>query len=174
MHQEVAQYFDAQASGEIIDARMSFHEDADKGHGRVEKRRCAITPAVEWFPNRGDWPGLRSFCMVESERTIKGKTSTEKRYYISSLDGTDAKLALKASREHWGVENNLHWCLDVTFGDDAANVRLKHLAQNFSVAKRLAMNAVRKMPAYNGNLAQTGRRAAFNSEIRAQLIVSIT
>ena len=174
LHREMKEYFDAYRAGGLKDELMLFCEESDKGHGRVETRRCWITPNVDWFENVSDWSCLTSFCMVESERTLKGKTSVETRLYISTLAGDDPKKALAASRAHWGVENQLHWCLDVTFGEDRANVRLRNLAENFSVIRRLAMNAVRKMPTFNGNLAQTGRRAAFNPTIRDALINSIT
>lgn len=174
LHRELKEYFDAYRAGGLADERMHSHEEADKGHGRTEVRRCLTTSNVEWFENADDWACLASFCMVEAERTIGDKTSVECRYYISSLPGDDAKKALDASRAHWGVENRLHWCLDVTFGEDKANVRLRNLAENFSVIRRLAMNAVRKMPSFNGNLAQTGRRAAFNPAIRETLLNSIT
>ncbi len=117
--------------------------------------------------------GLGRF-QVEAERVVGEKISLETRFYISTLAGDDPHKALAASRAHWGIENRLHWCLDVTFGEDRANVRLRNLAENFSVIRRLAMNAVRKMPTFNGNLAQTGRCAAFNPAIRDTLAISIT
>jgi predicted transposase YbfD/YdcC len=174
LHRELKEYFDAYRAGSLEDEFMVSCEEADKGHGRIEVRRCLTTPNVEWFENAEDWSCLASFGMVESERTINGKTCVESRYYISSLPGHDAQKVLDASRAHWGVENRLHWCLDVTFGEDNANVRLRNLAENFSVIRRLAMNTIRKMPSFNGNLAQTGRRAAFSQSIRDTLIKSIT
>ena len=174
LRREIEEYFSALRSGSIVDTSMQFAEESDKGHGRIETRRCWTTPNVDWFESRSDWVGLASFVCVEAERIRKGKTSREFRYYISSLDDNNAKRMLDASRAHWQIENRLHWCLDVTFGEDHANVRLRNLAENFSVARRLAMNTVRKMPSFNGNLAQTGRRAAFNLAIRTELVNSIT
>jgi len=174
LHRELKEYFDAFRAGDLTDELMRSCEQADKGHGRVETRRCWITPNIDWFENASDWSCLTSFCMVEAERTVGEKTSLETRFYISTLAGDDPHKALVASRAHWGVENRLHWCLDVTFGEDRANIRLRNLAENFSVIRRLAMNAVRKMPTFNGNLAQTGRRAAFNTGIRDTLVKSIT
>jgi predicted transposase YbfD/YdcC len=112
--------------------------------------------------------------LLEAERTVGGKTSIVSRYYISTLAGDDAGQVLAASRAHWGVESRLHWCLDVTFGEDRANVRFRKLAENFSVIRRLAMNAVRRMPTFNGNLAQTGGCAAFDLSVRDALAKSIT
>lgn len=173
LHREIKEYFDSFRAGSLSDDAMQFVEESDKGHGRLETRRCWTTPVIEWFEDAAAWSCLGSFSMVESERTIREKTSSDTRYYISSLPGNDAAKVLHASRAHWGVENRLHWCLDVTFGEDKANVRLRTLAENFSVIRRLAMNAVRKMPSFNGNLAQTGRRAAFSQTVRDDLMVSI-
>jgi predicted transposase YbfD/YdcC len=174
LHREMKEYFDAFRAGALDDQAMLFYEESDKGHGRVETRRCWTTPLVQWFECRSEWSGLASFAIVESERTLRRKTSVETRYYISSLIGDDAKKVLRASRAHWGIENRLHWCLDVTFGEDRANVSLRNLAENFSITRRLAMNTIRKMPTFNGNLSQTGRRAAFNLAIRDELAISIT
>lgn len=169
-HEDVKEYFRAFRSGELTDERMSVCEHADKGHGRLELRRCFTTPNVSWFEDRAQWAGLRSFACIESERTIAGKTSVETRYFISSLPGDSAQRVLDGNRAHWGVENRLHWCLDVTFGEDKANVRLRRLAQNFSVTRRIALNALRRIPRFKGNLAQAGRRAAFNLQARDALM----
>lgn len=174
LHREVREYFEAHADGTLHDERMCVCEEVDKGHGRIETRRCSVTKEVDWFEDKAKWKGLLSLCRIESIRTVGDKTSVETRYYISSLGGDDAAQMLAAIRAHWGVENRLHWCLDVTFGEDKANVRLRNLAENFSVIRRLAMNALRRLPSFNGNLAQTGRRAAFNPEVRDSLMKSIT
>lgn len=126
---------------------MRFCEESDEGHGRSETSRCWITPYVDWFKNASGWSCLTSFCKVEAERTLGGKSSVETRFYVTTLRGHHPRKAPKASKAHWGVKNRLHWCLDVTFGEDKADVRLRTLAENFSVIRHLAINAVRKMPA---------------------------
>lgn len=173
LHDEIREYFVAYRKGDLTDERMTSCEQADKGHGRIEVRRCFTTPNVEWFEDAGDWKDLSSFAMIEAERTVKGKTSIEVRYFISSLPGKSAERVLEASRAHWGVENRLHWCLDVTFGEDKANVRLRRLAGNVSVTRRIALNALRRIPAFKGNLAQAGRRSAFSLEARDTLMAAI-
>jgi predicted transposase YbfD/YdcC len=174
LHDEMKEYFLAYRKGDLTDENMRSCEQADKGHGRLEVRRCFTTPHVKWFENAHDWPGLASFAMIESERTLNGKTSLETRYFISSLPGDSAERVLDASRAHWGVENRLHWCLDVTFGEDKANIRLRRLAENFSITRRIALNALRRIPTFKGNLAQAGRKAAFNFTVRDSLMNSIT
>jgi len=121
-----------------------FHEEVDSGHGRVETRRIWTTEWTDWYDRRADWTGLRSFVCVESERTIDGRTSTDRRYYISDLGGVDARTMLEYVRGHWGIENRLHWSLDVTFREDTLRNRVGHSAENFSRIRRLALNLLRR------------------------------
>ena len=88
-------------------------------------------------------PGLRSFVMVESHRTIGEKTTCERRYFISSLDGTNAQRAAHAIRSHWGIENSVHWILDVAFDEDRCRIRQGHAGENMSLLRRIALNLVK-------------------------------
>lgn len=121
----------------------------EKHHGRIEKRTCYQTDYIGWFQDRDEWVGLRSVIMIVSERTALNKdtgemeTTTEKRLYISSLP-VDPELALKAVRAHWGIENRLHWTLDVTFGEDYCTARTLHAAENRATVTRIAVNLLNR------------------------------
>lgn len=119
-------------------------EDTDAGHGRIETRRVACTSEVNWLKCRAEWPGLRSIAVVESTRIVGTQTTTERRYFISSLDGLNAAMLARAIRGHWAIENQLHWSLDVSFREDHSRVRVRHAAQNFSRLRRLALNLLRR------------------------------
>jgi len=121
-----------------------FHQDVDGGHGRVETRRIWVTPWTDWYRGRHEWAGLRSFACVERVREVEGQTATERHYYISDLDGRDAPATLGYIRGHWGIENRLHWSLDVTFREDSLRQRVGHSAQNLSRIRRLALNLLRR------------------------------
>lgn len=126
-----------------VEEKCGFHQTTDADHGRVETRRCWCTSFVDWFEDRRQWKGLASFGMVEAKRESKENVSTERRYFISSLPGEDAKRFLQATRDHWGVENQLHWTLDVTFREDDARARSGNAAENLAALRRLALNMLK-------------------------------
>lgn len=125
------------------DAPSDFHRTVDGDHGRIETRRCWCTSEVDWFEDKGKWAGLRSFGLVEAQREIDGKVSIERRPFVSSLPGDDAKRFLAAARDHWSVENSLHWTLDVTFREDDSRIRSKNAAANVAALRRLALNMLK-------------------------------
>ena len=118
------------------------HEDHDKGHGRVEHRLCYVTDHLSWLTQRLDWCDLKSIAMVESRITIGDKTSTEQRYFISSLPANAEELT-KAVRSHWAVENGLHWVLDVTMGEDLSRVRKDQAPENMAIVRHIVLNLLR-------------------------------
>ena len=144
--------------------QVSLHETLDKGHGRIETRRCSAVSELDWLDLLGlkaRWSKLASVACIESTRDMGGKISTEKRYVISSLPA-DSRRILHAVRSHWGIENGLHWCLDVTFGDDASLIRLRNAAQNFSFLRRLGLNLFRADKSRAISLPRKLKTAAYN------------
>lgn len=128
-------------------ARKETHlvtlKTTDKEHGRLEVRRYWQTEKLEWFADRKEWEGLKSVGVVEARRTVGGKESVERRYYLSSLSNNAERFA-KAVRGHWGVENSLHWVLDVVFGEDDSRARSGYAAENLAATRRLAINLLRR------------------------------
>jgi predicted transposase YbfD/YdcC len=113
----------------------------DLDHGRIEKRTCRIITDTDWVCNKEDWQGLKTLIEITSERTMKatGNTETQTRHYISSAVSTAQKFN-EAVRDHWGIENKLHWVLDVTFGEDDSMKRAGTAAENFSFITKMAVN----------------------------------
>ena len=131
---------------DVIQRRQSHLltlETVDKGHGRLEVRRYWQTEQLEWFADRKEWEGLKSVGVVEARRMVGGKQSVERRYYLSSLQNGVEQFA-KAVRGHWGVENSLHWVLDVVFGEDESRARSGFAAENLAATRRLAVNLLRR------------------------------
>lgn len=124
---------------------MAFLKTVDKDHGRLETRRYWLSTNTAWFQDKKLWKDLRAFGMVESVRRVKAKASIERRFYLTSLDG-DVETFADAVRAHWGVENPLHWCLDVIFREDYSRARTKNAAQNLAALRRIALNLIKKNP----------------------------
>lgn len=142
-HEEVALFLDRAIGGQLPGMLHDFHGQPEKDHGRIETRRAWCTAKVDWFEDRDQWPGLNSFAAVECERIEGEKTTCERRYFISSLDGTNAEAIGNVVRSHWGIENKLHWSLDVSFADDQSRARKGHGAENLSRLKRIALNLLK-------------------------------
>jgi len=124
----------------------SYHKTIDKGHGRVEIRECWATSEPEYLRHIAswtDWPGLHSVAMIQAERRTGEQGTVERRYFISSLPG-EAKQLLRAVRGHWGIENQLHWVLDIAFREDDCRLRKGNGAQNFAVLRHVALNLLRR------------------------------
>ena len=124
-------------------ARLQRLETVEKDHGRIETRRYYQSAELDWFADRAKWEGLRSVGMVESVREVAGQTTVEQRYYLSSL-ALDVGLFARAVRGHWAVENQLHWVMDVCFGEDQSRARRGYAAENLATLRRLALNLLKR------------------------------
>ena len=145
-------------------------EVVEKDHGRLEVRRCVAFDQIDCLHAPERWPGLASFAIIASERTIRGKTTLEHRFYISSLPADAARLN-RSIRQHWRVENSLHWCMDVIFGDDQMRARTQHAAHNFAIMRHFALNLIRLDPVTRkGGLKVRRLIAATSDSYRAQLL----
>jgi len=143
---EVKKYFEDALESEFKDIKYSKKLTLEKGHGRIEKREYFQTDDIDWFEEKHLWKKLTSIGMVRRTIEIKGKTTIETFYYISSLktpeDG-ECNLFAKAVRKHWGVES-CHWILDVVFKEDNSRVRKNNGAVNQSMLKKIALNILKQ------------------------------
>lgn len=154
LHQDVKDYFEA-PTAPWKDASHSVFQETDKGHGRVEVRKVIATDNIGWLSQRRDWCGLASIAMVESTRITGQKETVERRYYISSLPPDAARIG-HSIRQHWSIEM-LHWCLDVTYNEDASRIRKDYGPQNMTVLRRLAVNLLRKLELGHSKVSLRGR-----------------
>ena len=143
LHSETVELFDQCLRDDCHGISYTTATTADGGHGRIEQRRIWATSEVGWFAEKGKWKNLRTLIRVENQRTIDGETSCEYRYYIASLPADDPQRLLEYIRGHWSVENNLHWCLDISFADDDRRIRKGHGAENFARLSRIALNLLK-------------------------------
>jgi predicted transposase YbfD/YdcC len=151
---------------------VDFHETRNTGHGRTEIRRCWTTDIVEGLSQHGEWKGLESLVMIEAERTVAGRTSTEHRYYISSCKSISAQSALQAARKHWGIENELHWVLDVVFREDDCRVRAGNAAENFAVMRHLSLNLLKSVKNTKLSIKLRRMSAAWDQEFLMRVLTA--
>ena len=144
IHEDVQQLFDWARKTQFKNIDHETYQTIDKGHGRIEIRRHWLMGAVEYLENSHQWKGLKRIGMVESERRISGQDpQQERRYYLVSLDGGIERFA-HATRGHWGIENQLHWSLDVVFHEDDSRIRKGHAPENMTVIRKIALNLLAK------------------------------
>ena len=148
---------------------VSTWESRNRGHGRDEWRRCWAFEAHDRLYKGEQWRDLKSFAVLERTRTVGEKTSVERRYYIGSV-APDAEKFMHAVRSHWEVENRLHWCLDVQFGDDYARARAGHVAHNLALVRHIALNLIRLNTSVKTSIKTKRLLAATSDEFRATLL----
>ncbi len=157
--QGIQDWFDTAQAGKLKHSYWE-HREYDKGHGRIETRVCRVTDDVEWLRRIGaDWVGIKRLVKMENTREIGDKITTECRYYISSKE-VKAKEMAALIRAHWGIENQLHWVLDMSWGEDACQVRDKNAARNLATLRKITLNMVRVAQAqYPTKVSLKGMRA---------------
>ena len=168
LYEDVRTFFEEAEARRYRGVEHDHHEHTDGGHGRIEVRRLWCTSDVAWLAERAKWKGLRTIAMVESERIVGDRSRLERRYYITSLPSEAAPIA-GAVRGHWGIENRLHWVLDVSFSEDGSRVRKAYAPENLGLLRRIALNLLRQEPS-KGSLKGKRKRAGWDSAYLATVL----
>jgi len=174
LHQDIAEWFTYADEVKFQDMQHDDYVTVNKRHGRIETRRCCVIDdplAFEHIRHYDGWADLQTIVRVQRTRQLPDKMEQETAYYISSL-APNARQILDATRQHWGVENSLHWVLDVTFREDEARIRKDNSPQNFAVLRHIALNIL-KQDASKGSLKQKRYRAALDDSFLLQLLTQI-
>jgi predicted transposase YbfD/YdcC len=149
LSQDVRSLFEWAENLEFQGLQHDQCQTVNKGHGRIEKRQCwtlSDPTCLRMLPDFDRWKDLGTLVKVQAERQVNGNSTSETRYYISSLAGQTqgtAQTALEAVRSHWGIENELHWVLDLSFREDHCRIRQGHAPHNFAVLRRIALNLLK-------------------------------
>lgn len=145
LFEDMQYIFEVDKQYDFKDAPYQYAKTVNKNHGRIEIRQCWAISDPEYLSSireKDRWPGLKSLIRIESERKIGEATESQVSYFITSLEN-DAKKILHAKRSHWGVENSLHWVLDIAFGEDHSRVRKDNSPQNFAIIRHMALNLLK-------------------------------
>ena len=165
LYQQVTTWFsDAQAQG-FAEINYSYDKRVEAGHHRLETRRvwCVPVEQIGKLYQQEQWARLQTVVIVERTRRLWNETTHEVQFYLSS-SLADAVNIGRAIRQHWGIENQLHWTLDVTFGEDSSRVRRGQAPENLGLLRRLALNALNQEQSFKGSLASKRRRAGWNND----------
>jgi len=169
LHEDVKLYFEA-AEKEPQFYPLNRTATIDKGHGRIERREYFFTTDVEWIVNRDEWADLNAIGMVKGTRIINNTKSVENRFFITSL--TDVERFSAAARLHWGVENNLHWCLDMNFDEDRCRMRKDNSGENLAVIRHVALNLYKSYTRVNLSMKAKRFRCSFDDDFLCSVILN--
>jgi len=163
--------FDEGLTGDCRGVAFDYAQDVDAGHGRIETRRCWSSWDVAGVAPSDDWPALGSVVCVERDRQVgQGPASSQRHYYISDLPGKDAKRMLELTRGHWGVENQLHWRMDVVFGEDDRRIRKDHAAENYTRLSRIALNLLKADTSVKASIRAKRKLAGWDHDFLLHLL----
>lgn len=154
------------------DVEYDEHQTTNKNHGRIETRQCWTIQDPDYLfyvRQFADWPGLNTIVKVQTERQVGPEVTAKIRYFITSL-GNDAPAALRAVREHWGIENQLHWRLDVVFREDDSRLRKGHGAENFAVLRHIALSLLQQERQSKLGVKNKRLRAALDEQYLCQIL----
>lgn len=168
LRDDVEVFATEQRANGFKETAISRHQTIDGEHGRIETRTTTVIHDIAWLHERHDWPGLKGVVIVESIREIDAKNAHETRFYITSLPLMAEQVGLMV-RDHWAVENSLHWVLDMVFRDDECRVRTDHAPANFTTIKHMALNLLRRAPGKD-SLRLRRKVAAWDDDFLASLL----
>lgn len=173
LHQTVKNWFDIAQSLGFKNVEVNISQRVEKGHHRIENRKVYTVPVsqIPALHQQNDWVGLKTVVMVVRSIQHWNKITNEVQFYISSL-ASDANRIGSAIRQHWGIENSVHWTLDVTFHEDECRIRSLHSPQNFALLRRIALNALERESSFRRSIRQKSRRAAMNDQYMVSVLAA--
>lgn len=171
LHEDVRLHFEQTAPASL--ARMSRTESVDKGHGRIEVRQCRVSTDIDWLRElHPEWKNLGSIVAIDSERLIGDTTTRETRYFISSSLASAPQM-LAAVRLHWGIENQLHWVLDMSFGEDQSRIRKDNTPTNVAIIRHAALNMIRQAQKKRVSVKRMRKAAGWDDSVLTDILAQV-
>ena len=150
----------------------NYHKSVEKGHSRIEIRECVISEEISWLHNKSAWKGLCGigaiYCTIEKNGII----SKQSHYFIYSCKGLNAGQIMKYKRNHWSIENNLHWVLDMTFREDESRARKDNSAENFNVIRQIAFNILKSETSFKGGIIDKPFKCLLDSSYLDKIVIN--
>jgi predicted transposase YbfD/YdcC len=158
LHEDVRLFFEKPPTDTIF----AVHENTDKGHGRLEIRRCEVTNRIEWLQEQHHWPELQSIIRITATRVMGDKTTIEARCYITD-DTPDPARILADTRSHWAIQNTLHWTLDMSFGEDACRIRKDNAPLAIATIRHVALNLLQAAKQKRDSIKRLRKKAGWDN-----------
>lgn len=165
LHDDVRLFFEKPPEG--VD--FFTHEESDKGHGRIETRRCEVTGDIGWLQETHGWPALQSIVRITATRCIGDKTSTETRFYLTSAAPEPARI-LANTRSHWAIENTLHYTLDMSFGEDASRIRKDNAPLAIATIRHVALNLLQSAKLKRESIKRLRKKAGWDNNTLKRIL----
>jgi predicted transposase YbfD/YdcC len=172
LYEDIHDLFEEDWQHNFEDAPYSYAKTVNKDHGRIEIRQCWTISDPEYLANVRElkrWTGIHSLVMILSERRIGEESEIQDRYYISSLE-SDAEKILNAKRSYWGIENRLHWVLDIAFNEDHSRVRKDNAPHNFAVLRHMALNLLKQENSVKAGIKAKRLKCGWDTDYLLQVL----
>lgn len=170
LREDVEQEFREAQKDSFKHMEHTFYETIEKNHGRIEARQYWYTHDVQGLGTLEHWPQLNGMVMCRSTRTVKSTTSVDDRFFITSAAHNDAKKMAESIRAHWGIENSLHWVLDVAFGEDQARIRTNNADQNMATVRKMVINVIKPDKSRKGGVKAKRLQAGWDNTYLKEII----
>lgn len=170
LYNDVKLYLDDIVKDKEVIKSSDYYKTTEKGHGRIEIRKCVISEEIGWLHNKSEWEGLHGIGAIYCEIEENGKKSKQSHYFIYSCKGMTAKQIMKHKRSHWSIENNLHWVLDMVFREDESRARKDNSAENFNVLRQIALNILRSEKSFKGSITDKQFKCLLDSKYLDKIV----
>lgn len=170
LEEDIAEEFAQAQADDFKHMKHTYFETLEKNRERIEKRQYWLTDDVGGLGTLDKWPGLKAMVLCKRSRTINGETSSETHYYITSSADDGAEKIGEAIRDHWGIENSLHWVLDIAFREDESRIRTGNAQRNLALLRKLALNVLKNDKTSKRGIKNRRLRAGWSNEYMSALL----